>query len=226
MKLRCAFLLTLFATVATAAMAQDLTIDDFSTGHYQSPGFKTGVKHESIQTGNMLGGSRDTNMLICDPAKQGNCAAVNPYNQASSYGFLAARGGQPSAMVQTGGYFAAPRIDMGYGYQTAFNENFGAYPKIRVNFSGLSQPLNFNILLFTGAFYAQGGCNLAPYSAPFSVELPLNLFVQTKGFDMGHVNSMDFIFQDGSTIGDVGFGITSIELANSVKGGVVIDCHF
>jgi hypothetical protein len=37
---------------------------------------------------------------------------------------------------------------------------------------------------------------------------------------------MDFIFQDGSTIGDVGFGITSIELANSVKGGVVIDCHF
>jgi hypothetical protein len=211
---------------AQVAFAQDFTVDDFKTGHYQSPGFKTGLAHSSIQTGSMMGGSRDTNMSVCDTTKQGNCAKANPYNQASSYGFLAARGGQAAAMVQTGGYFAAPRIDMGYGYQTPMDQDFSSYQKIRIEFNGLSQPLNFNIQLFTGAAYAQGGCNIPAYAGPFSAELPLKLFVQTQGFDFHHVNEINVIFQNGSVIGDVGFGVTSIELSNTTKGGVVVDCHY
>ena len=174
----------------------------------------------------MLGGNRTTNMMICDTTKKGNCAAVNPYNQNSTYGFVPARGGQPAAMVQTAGYFAAPRIDLYYGFQTPLNADFSGYQKIRVNFNGLSQPLNFNIQLHTGGPYAQGGCNLGPYAGSFSVELPLANFVVTPGFSFSDITYFDVIFQDGSAIGNVGFGVTSIELSNATKGGVVIDCHY
>jgi len=227
MKSRFAAVAVLFlAAIATNAMAQDQTIDDFTTGNYQSPGYKSGATHTSIQSGSMMGGSRDTNMFVCDSTKKGDCVSRNPYNQASSYAFLPAKGGQAAAMVQTGGYFAGPRIDMGYGFQNPMDVDFSGYQKIRVNFNGLSQVLNFNILLYTGGAYAQGGCNLSPYAGQFSAELPLSLFVQTQGFDFHHVNLINVIFQNGSTIGNVGFGITSIELSNTTKGGVVIDCHF
>jgi hypothetical protein len=219
-------MLSLSIAGAQLALAQDVTIDNFKTGHYQSPGYKTGLVHNSVQTGSMMGGSRDTNMSVCDTAKQGNCARANPYNQASSYGFFPARGGQAAAMVQTGGYFAAPRIDMGYGYETPMDVDFSSYQKIRIDFNGLSQPLNFNIQLFTGTAYAQGGCNIPAYAGAFSAELPLSLFVQTQGFDFHHVNEINVIFQSGSVIGDVGFGVTSLELSNTTKGGVVIDCHY
>lgn len=225
MKFRCAISVALFLAALTAsAVAQDLTIDDFTTGNYQSPGYKSGLTHESIQTGSMMGGSRDTNMSICGNKK--NCAAANPYKQASSYGFLPANGGQLAAMVQTGGYFSVPRIDMGYGYQTPLNADFTGYQKIRVNFNGLTQPLNFNIQPHTGGPYAQGGCNIPAYAGTFSVELPLNLFIQTQGFSFADVTSMDVIFQSASAIGSVSFGITSIELSNTTKGGLVIDCHY
>ncbi len=216
----------MLAAMSATALAQDLTIDDFSTGHYQSPGYKSGAKHNSLQSGSMMGGTRDTNFFVCKTAT--DCAAQNPYNQSSSYGFLPANGGQPAAMVQTGGYFAGPRIDMGYGYQNPLHADFTAYQKIRVNFSGLSQPLNFNIQPHSGSGgpYAQGGCNIQPYAGAFAVELPLDKFVQTQGFTFTDVVNMDFIFQDGSVIGAVSFGITSIELSNMTKSGVVIDCHY
>lgn len=225
MKSRIAASAVLFLiAMSTTVLAQDLTIDDFSTGHYQSPGYKSGAKHRSVQTGSMMGGSRDTNFFVCtNPA---DCAGRNPYNQASSYGFLPANGGQPAAMVQTGGYFVGPRIDMGYGYQTPLNADFTGYQKIRVNFSGLSQPLNFNIQPHTGGPYAQGGCNIPAYAGSFAVELPLDKFIQTQGFSFADVTYMDVIFQDGSVIGSVSFGITSIELSNTTKSGIVIDCHY
>lgn len=214
------------AAVAASAVAQDLTIDDFTTGHYQSPGYKAGLVNRNIQAGSMMGGSRDTVMSICDPKKKGDCAAMNPYKQASSYGFLPANGVQPTAMVQTGGYFATPRIDMRYGFQTPMNVDFSGYQKIRVNFNGLSQELNFNVLLYSGGPYAIGGCNIPAYAGTFSVELPLSLFQLTQGFTFTGVTDVDVIFQDGSAIGSESFGITSIELSNTTRGGVVIDCHY
>jgi len=60
----------------------------------------------------------------------------------------------------------------------------------------------------------------------FSVELPLNQFIQTPGFSFADVTLMDVIFQSSSAIGSVSFGITSIELSNTTAGGVVIDCHY
>jgi hypothetical protein len=52
------------AAVAASAVAQDLTIDDFTTGHYQSPGYKSGLVNRNIQAGSMMGGSRDTVMDV------------------------------------------------------------------------------------------------------------------------------------------------------------------
>jgi len=225
MKSRCAAAVVLFlAAVTASAVAQDQTIDDFTTGNYQSPEYKSGAKHGSVQAGSMLGGSRDTNMFICGNKK--DCASRDPYNQASSYGFLPANGGQPAAMVESVGYFVGPRIDMGYGFQSPMDVDFSGYQKIRVNFNGLNQALNFNIQLFTGTAYAQGGCNIPAYGGVFSAELPLSLFVQNQGFDFHHVNLMDVIFQNGSAIGGGSFGITSLQLSNTTAGGVVIDCHY
>lgn len=224
--------LTLFATLAAAAASAsaqtttDLTIDDFSTGQYQSPHYYYGQSHDIVVYGSMLGFSRDTNMNVC--AGTTPCPASNPYNQPSSYGFFPATATTKPAFVQTAGYGTGPRIDMGYGFHGAMHENLTQFQKIRLNFKGLSQPLNFNILLYSGggSYYAIGGCNLAPLNRDFAIELPLNLFSAGKGFSFSDVSYMDFIFQDGSVIGNVGFAITSIELTNNTKPGTTIPCHY
>src|SRR6185369_1012753 len=144
------------------------------------------------------------------------CPAQNPYNQGSSYGYFTEKSNRKAAMVQTAGFDAAPRIDLGYGGGSTMNEDFN-YQKIRVNFEGLTEPLNFNIQLFTGTAWAQGGCNIAAYPAEFSVELPLNQFVQNPGFTLSDVTSMNVIFQSSSAIGGVSFAITSLELSNTTK---------
>lgn len=212
------------ATVLSAA-AQDLTIDNFTAGNYQSPNFYYGASHDSIQYGSMMGGSRDTNMNVC-PTNSRCASAYNAWNQPSSYAFMPATTTEPAAMVQTAGYFTAPRIDMAYGFHGTMNESFTPYQKIRVNFKGLTQPLNFNIQLFTGGYWAQGGCNIAAYPADFAIELPLDKFIQTKGFSFTDVTYMNFIFQDGSAVGGVDFAITSIELTNTTKPGNTISCHY
>ena len=210
---------------APLIFAQDLTIDDFTTGAYTSGSYKSGT-NESIESGSMLGGSRDTYFFICDTKKKGDCAARNPYDQPSAYGFFPATGSRAAAMVQTAGYQVGPRIDMLYGEQSPMAVDFSGYQKIRISFQSLSQGLNFNIQLFTGTSWAQGGCNIPTYPSPFSVELPLNLFVVTKGFDFTQVKLMDVIFQTDSGIGSVDFGATSIVLTNTTAGGEVIDCHY
>jgi hypothetical protein len=224
--------LTLFATLAAAtlpAFAQttvDRTIDDFTTGRYQSPAFFSGSSHDNVQYGKMMGGSRDTNMYICPTTTP--CPTYNPYNQPSSYSFSAGSGATyKPAFVQTAGFEVGPRIDMGYGYHgTSMNEDFTPYQKIRVNFKGLTQTLNFNIQLFTTYWWAQGGCNIPAYAGEFAIELPINKFITTSGFNISDVTAMDFIFQDGSYIAGVDFAITSIELTNTTKPGNTISCHY
>jgi hypothetical protein len=224
MTIRYAVSVVLFlAAVAASAVAQDKPIDKFATGLYQSPAFKAGLTHSSTQTGSMMGGTRSTNMSVCAAAL---CPSQNPYNQGNSYGYFAANSHRPAAMVQTAGYGAAPRIDMGYGGGSPMNEDFSGYQKIRVNFKGLTQPLNFNIQLFTGTAYAQGGCNMSAHPGDFSAELPLDKFVQNPGFSFADITTMNVIFQSGSAIGGVSFAITSIELSNTTKSGLVIDCHY
>ena len=224
--------ITLFAALTSAVLnasaqnAPDTFIDNFSTGQYQSPNLYSGATHDTVVYGNMIGFSPDTNMNVCPTTP---CTSnYNPYNQPSSYGFFPATATTKAAFVQTAGYSAQPRIDMGYGFHGTMHEDLTQYQKIRLNFKGLSQPLNFNVLLYSGggSYYAQGGCNIAPLNTDFAVEMTLNLFRAGTGFTLKDVNYMDFIFQDGSAIGNVGFAITSIELANTTKNVPTIPCNF
>ena len=132
----------------------------------------------------------------------------------------------PSAFLLKSGYYAGPRIDMGYGSGAPMQADFSGYKNgwIRLNFKGLTENLNFNILLFTGGTYAQGGCNISSYAGDFSVEVPFSKFVD-NGIDYSNINTMDFIFQSGSAIGTVDFLVTSIEVSNTAKPGA-ISCHF
>jgi len=206
--------------------AQDLNIDDFKAGAYQSPQFRNGAAHPSTQTGpvaNIIGGTRSSNMNVCATTP---CPVENPFNQLSSYQFRPGTNGGPSAFIHKGGYYVGPRVDMGYGSGAPMQANFSSYKNgwIRLNFKGLTENLNFNIQLFTGTTYAQGGCNIIAYPGDFSVEVPFAYFID-NGIDYANINTMNFIFQSSSPLGAVSFLITSIEVSNTAKSGA-ISCHY
>ena len=199
--------------------AQDLNIDDFQAGGSPILQYLSGV-HLSTQTG-------PTNHIIGGTRSESVNANGNTLNQLSTFQFRPDVQNNQSAFIQNGGFYAGPRVDMQYGAGTPMREDLSSYKQngfIRVNFKGLTEGLNFNIQLFTGTKWAQGGCNIGAYPAGFSVELPLSRFVDT-GIDFTDVTYMNFIFQSGSAIGAVSFAVTSIEVSNTHKGGA-ISCHY
>jgi hypothetical protein len=209
---------TVVAVMAAAhAMAENRqTVDDFSTGHFQARAIKSGSEN-STETGAMLGGQRSTTLTLCSSG----CQAANPYRQGASYGYVA-NAAQPgaSAFVQSAGFDMAPRIDQGYG---PMNADLSAYDRVRVNFAGLSESLNFNILLFSGAGRGQDGCNLVQHNGPFSVEFPYTGFVPANGgFVPGDVTDISLVYQSANTIGSVEFAITSIEVSDTPKPGATV----
>jgi hypothetical protein len=202
--------------------AQDLNIDDFTAGAYQSPQFLSGPTHVSSQNGptaNIIGGTRSTNINICATTP---CPINNPFNQPSSYQFRPGTHGGHSAFLLKSGFYVGPRLDMGYGGGSPMQEDFSSYKNgwIRLNFKGLTENLNFNIQLFTGTTWAQGGCNINTYPGDFSVEVPFAKFID-NGINYANINYMDFIFQSGSAIGAVSFLVTSIEVSNTHKTGAL-----
>lgn len=216
------------AAVASSADALDRTIDDFTTGPYRSPSYRTGVNNTayanpSSQNGAMLGGNRSTGMYVCAP---GSCGLAQP----TSYEFKRLTS-TTGAFLFNAGFGAGPRIDMAYGWgSTRMNVDFTPYDRIRVTFMGLSQPLNFNIQAFTGTTWAQNGCNVAELNRPFSIDFPFSGFSVSvpASFNWASINYMDFIFQSGSAIGSVDIGISSIVLTNSTTVPtypVLQECH-
>ena len=208
------------AAMALSAAAQDLTIDDFQTGRSPILKYSSGATNSSIQTGDpshLIGGTRQVNVNI----------AGNPLNQLSTFQFRPDVKHNLSAFIQNPGFYVSHRIDMAYGGGAPMHVDLSPYQQngfIRLNFLGLTENLNFNIQLFTGTVWAQGGCNIGYYPGPFSVELPLSKFVD-KGVNFADINTMNFIFQSGSAIGIVSSAITSIDASNTSKPGA-ISCHY
>jgi hypothetical protein len=94
----------------------------------------------------------------------------------------------PSSLLWTVGYGAIARIDLYYGSQTApLNLDLTSCDRLRVNFSRLIGPLNFNIAVVqgnNGNIGADCGINLgAPgFNADvtaFTVDFPLSNFGRT-----------------------------------------------
>lgn len=221
MKSRFAAAAVLFlAAMATSAVAQDQTIDDFTTGAYSSPGYRSGV-YVASQNGTMVGGNRSTSIFICNPKIKNDCASRNPYNQISSYGFYPANAFRSAALVQTTGYDSGTRFEVGYGYGPAMDIDFSSTDRLRVTFAGLAQELNFNVQIFTGTSWGQNGCNLSPSTVPFTVELPYAGFAG-PGFDPKNVNFIDFIFQTGSAIGGDSLAISSFHAVNGGQAGAIV----
>ena len=211
--------LSLFASAAQFALAQDLNIDDFTTGKSAILSFKSGI-HTVTQTGDpshLIGGTRATTINI----------ASNPLNQISTFQFRPDVKNHLSAFVQNPAFYVSHRVDMQYGNGAPMHADLSPYFSngfIRLNFLGLTENLNFNIQLFTGTVWAQGGCNIGYYPGSFSVELPLSKF-DDKGINFADVTYMNFIFQSTSGVGIVSSAVTSIEVSNVSKPGA-ISCHF
>jgi hypothetical protein len=211
--LRLSLLACTAAAAAHAGAENRMPIDDFSSGHFQAKSIKSGSE-SSTQAGTMLGGQRSTTLTLCSSG----CKAANPWRQGVSYGYVAdaAQAGS-NAFVQSASFDTAPRIDQGYG---PMNADLSAFNRVRVNFAGLSESLNFNILMFTGAGRGQNGCNLVQHNGPFSVEFPYAGFVPANGgFVPGDVTDISLVYQSADTIGSVEFAITSIEVSDTPMPG-------
>jgi hypothetical protein len=95
-----------------------------------------------------------------------------------------------------------------YGDPNRLDLDLTPYDRLRVDFDGLDQILNFNVAIFTDEGKSQLGCNLATIQAPFSVDLLLSDFVPPR--DFSHVRYIDFIFQAGNPLLSQDFGVTKI----------------
>jgi len=218
--------LALAAIAATPAFAADLTIDDFTTGHYRSPQYKSGwAVHAPEQSGAMLGGFRDTYLDLCQPALPGDCASRNPFNVNVSYLIAPTQDKALAAFVQNAGYEAPPRVEIHYGEGPGgMSENLGggSTRRLRLSFNSLSQPLNFNVLMYTGAGRGQDGCNVLEINHPFVLELPFSEFTMANGgFNPAAITDITLIFQSGSAIGSVEFGLTKVEVSDTAVGGAI-----
>lgn len=207
-----------FALVAaTLCSAQNLTIDNFSTGPYKKQ-LASGTNQTS-QAGTMLGGSRLTDFLVCDPVP---CHTV--FKQTASFQILPNKKGT-SALIQSAGYKTFPRLVVEYGVATPLHLNLsGSYDRLRVNFDGIDQVLNFNILAFSDGGYNQTACNLLPSTNPVSVDFPLIDFANSGG-DFTDVTRLLFEFQSGSAIGGNDWAVTSFEALPASAPPADVVCH-
>ena len=222
----------LAAVAASAAYAETtVVVDDFRTGHFQSPQYRKGwtTDNHAFQLGAMLGGRRDEALGICDTTVPGRCGSVNPYGQTASFAITpsALPGGAP-LLIHSAGYDLGPRLEVDYGWGDPMSIDFasrvnqGGTGRLRVDFDGLSETLNFNVLLFSSnGHYAQSGCNIPQHNGPFSAELVLDKFHHDDAFTFADVSHIVLIFQSSSTIGTVNFGVRAIEASDTPHGGSV-----
>jgi hypothetical protein len=223
-KLQQAYALVLLVLAATAgALAQsDVAIDSFTTGHYQSPAYLSGI-YTSTQHGSMLGGSRTSTLALCNFFTV--CGSENAYNLPSSFGVFAKNGDHPSGLQESAGFGTQSELDLEYGIGGDLNANFSGYDRIRVNFLALTGKLTADALLETNGgidSYAENSCNLGYSDTAFSVEFPFDQFIASTGFDLDHVKFVAFTLNDTSKVGGVGYAIASIELSNhGAKGAIV-----
>ena len=218
--------LLLFVVTGSAHAENIQVIDDFSQGGYHSPAYQGPNQTVTVsQTGDprfLVGGNRSESLYLCTSPQ--TCASFNPFSQFSSYAIGPYNGA--NQLVQSTGYLEGLRLEVGYGYGAFMSAPLGAFKRIRVRFSGLTEVLNFNILAFTGNRYGQNACNVLPHAGPFVVEFPFDGFTQPGGpIDFNNLNHLDFIFQSGSAVGGVSFGVSKIEVSDTPLAGA-IQCNF
>jgi hypothetical protein len=208
----------LMAVVAPfSAQAQNLTIDNFSTAPYKKQLMSGSDQH--TQAGTMLGGSRYTDFVVCEPTP---CHTA--FNQPGSFQIRPDRRGT-SALIHSAGYKVYPRLVVEYGAANPLQLNLsGSYDRLRVNFDGSDQVVNFNIVVFSPSGYYQSGCNLDLGTNPVSVDFPLADFSNSGG-DFTNVSTIAYVMQTGSAVGANDWAITSFEAVPAGAPPAQIICH-
>jgi hypothetical protein len=216
-----------FVTAFAPASFADVVVDDFTTGLYRSPAVKSGAQHSQQVGARIIGGSRSVTLTMCDPV---DCKVANPYNQGISYAILKSRTPTlPAAFLQNSPVYTYSRIDLEYGNPPAsLDLDFSALDRLRVDFTGLTETLNFNVQVFdnSGFRYLQGGCNASAYNSWFALELPFDGMQAPGGaIDRRHITSIRLIFQPSSFIGGVEFGMAGISATSTAQPGATI-CEY
>jgi hypothetical protein len=212
--------------------AQNLTIDDFSTGHYKKTlPTKTAAIDINVQKGKMIGGERETVYLVCH---QIPCTtAESEFGQSATFEMRPSKGaGVPSALVFDAGYKTLPRLDVFYGINggdvVPLHLDLSPYNRLRVSFDGLNSIVNFNLQLYSPTGNGQLGCNLGPGSLPFTVDFPLVDFVTNAGtVQLSDITYMNMISQSGgfSDLGTLSFAITRLEAVPATAPPASITCN-
>jgi hypothetical protein len=201
-------------------------IDDFTTG-LASGSLSSGVTSFPAENGDpqhLAGGARAVGITFCQ--------GCNPYNQPTSFTVKANNGSYPPAFIYNSPLLSGTRLQIDYGDFSAMNLNLGVADTLRVNFQGVDRALNFNVQLFTGTGYGQGGCNIVgPVFGPTSVDLPLANFVQQgSGFIPGDVTRIALIHQAALQLGTPNLVINSIQAVKSgtptPSGTPPVSCHY
>jgi hypothetical protein len=207
--------------------AQCLVIDNFTTGKYKvqlsAPNATTTNYSDpnNIQTGNMLGGSRETAFEV----------SGNPFGQVGELSVA----NHPALVIGTGvrQFF---RLDLDYGQSLTAPLNYfpSGCDRFRVSFNSSSQQgLNFNIVVWQhgGPGYSLG-INVFPTPAgqPFCVDFPFSRFVTNAGaippdFPDKGVDSIDLVLQSGAAVGANAFAMTKVETVSAAT-AVAHRCAF
>ena len=197
--------------------AQCLVIDNFTMGKYKvqlsAPNATTTNYSDPnyIQTGNMLGGSRETAFEI----------AGNPFGQIGQLDVA-----NHGALVIGSGTREFFRLDLVYGQ--SLTAPLGYFPtgcdRFRVNFDSSSQQgVNFNIVVWQrgGPGYS-AGINLFPTAAgqTFCVDFPFDNFVTNAGpipqaFANKGIDMIDVVLQSGAAVGANAFAITKVKTVST-----------
>ncbi len=156
---------TIFPTVVAVAsltLSQGahalVVIDDFSTGTFSQSVGITGFNNPATwftdqQSGTMIGGTRTVTLETGD---------INGSTNSSTIGVS---GGELGLNL---GVDTTHRLGISYG-ATPLGLDLSGEDRLRLDFSGNSDGLNFNILLFDNtSSYLQIGYNIAPSATSFS----------------------------------------------------------
>ncbi|MGA8438349.1 MAG: hypothetical protein WB762_14355 [Candidatus Sulfotelmatobacter sp.] len=225
--LKVALAASVVIAIAQFAVAQ-LVLDDFSTGAYQKT--LTSGADTNIQYGSMVGDSRETTLNMCPPAQ---CNAHGlAFNQPTSFQIKGKTKSAPAALVYSSGYKTDGYLGVFYGKSTPLNLDLASsYDRIRLNFDGADEFVNFDIVVYTNGLYSASGCNLADrtYGKPFSVDFPFTDFTPGNGVagaDFRDLTQIALLFADSEgPHGGEDFAVTSVEAIPTGAPKADITCH-
>ncbi len=197
------------------AQSVPMLIDDFSTGP-DSRSLTTGIDSSAYQRGAMLGG--DCWIVLY--------ASGGPFEALSSFRARPSTGTEPSALILNAGYRGNARVDLVYGYNSQLLANtLKPYDRFVLHLDGISNGLDgfalsgIGSVVWTPSGYLFLGCaGVRTRNAPFTIELPFNLFRGAGGFD--DVTQILFYLQPDT--GPAGFAVTSIEAAPGPTLGALV----